>query len=321
MMMAELETPSIESRVEAKLFGEPKAADEQIESTDQADEAVDQADEESEAVDPPKSAVEEVDVETDDGWKGKIPTSLKAELDKAADYTRKSQEVADRARIIDAKQRLDQENQAFYQSAHKEFERMREIDAVLDNYRSVDLTTVEESTLSRMSMAAANLREEKAKLKESIDSKRGEFKTKVVSAWDDMASKAHEAVTRSITDWDKNAGKVAEYAIAQGFPFELITGYDRTTRERVGPGVVDPTFAKTLYKAWRYDQLQSGKSTQLEKAQKGAPMLKLGAADTRTKDQVSITNFRKALNTAQSPARKAQLIGERVAARLEKLRG
>lgn len=314
-------TESIESRIEAKLFGTPETPEEGVladESDDQAEGATDDQVSDDEPVEQQAQAVEEVEIELGE-WKGKVPTAVKAELDKVADYTRKTQEVADQRRLIESRQRLDQENNAFQQSAKEEFKRLQEIDSALANFKNVDLTTVEEAQLSRMSMAAANLREERAQLKESLDSKRGEFKTKVVSAWDDMAAKAHEAVTRSITDWDKNASKVAEYAISQGFPFELITGYDRTTRERVGPGVVDPTFAKTLYKAWRYDQLQSGKSTQLEKASKGAPILKPGAADTRTKDQVSKVQYAKAMRDAQSPGKKAQVIGDLVARRLQKM--
>lgn len=308
------EAPSIESRIEAHLFGAEDQAEEvsdQVESNDDdqsSDEEVEQR----------APTVEEVEIEVE-GWKGKIPQALKAELDKAADYTRKSQEVADQKRLVDSQRRIEQENQAFYKDASQEFDQLRQIEAQLEQYKKVDLSSVDGETLSRMSMAAANLREERAKLKESLDSKRGEFKTKVVSAWDDMASKAHEAVTRSLPDWDKNAGKVAQYAIDQGFPFEVITGYDRSTRERVGPGVVDPTFAKTLYKAWRYDQLQSGKSTQLEKTKGASPILKPGASDTRSEGQVSQSNLRKALNAAQTPGKKAQVLGDHTVRKLEKL--
>lgn len=304
----ETETPTIESRIEEKLFGEPEVQAEEV-----SDQVESDADDQSEEVEQRAPTVEEVEIEVE-GWRGKIPQAVKAELDKAADYTRKSQEVADQRRLIDSQRRIEQENQAFYKDASQEFDQLRQIEAQLEQYKKVDLSTVEQDTLSRMSMAAANLREERAKLKESLDSKRGEFKTKVVSAWDDMGSKAHEAITRSIPDWDKSAGKVAQYAIDSGFPFELITGYDRTTRERVGPGVVDPAFAKTLYKAWRYDQLQSGKSATLEKTKGASPILKPGASDTRSEGQVSKSNLRKAMN-GQSDGKKAQLIGDYVVQR------
>lgn len=315
--MADIETPSIESKIEAKLFGS-EPAEESLPDQAESDAENQAESDDDEAVQPQASAVEEVEVEVD-GWKGKIPKVLQAELDKAADATRKTQEVADQRRLMDAQRRVEQENQAFYQSASAEYEQLRQIEAQLEQYKKVDLSSVEADTLNRMSMAAANLREERAKLKESLDSKRTEFKGKVVSAWDDMAQKAHEAVRRQIPDWDKSASKIAEYAINQGFPFELITGYDRQTRERVGPGVVDPTFAKTLYKAWKFDQLQTGKTAQLEKAQKGAPILKPGAADARSKEQVSKMNLAKAMKAAPSDGKKAQVIGDFVAARMKRM--
>lgn len=304
--------PSVEERIEGtlgRLMG-----DQEEEVVDQAEDAADQVDEseDSEAVEQQTEAVDEVEVEVE-GWKAKVPSKVKDALEKAADYTRKTQEVADQRRLMDAQNRLSQEQQAFYQAAKQEFDQFQQIEAQLEQYRKVDLSQVDSETLSRMSMAAANLREERAKLKEALESKKGEFKQKMVSAWDDMASKAHEAVTRSVPDWDKSAASVAEWAIREGFPFELITGHDRSTRERVGPGVVDPTFAKTLYKAWKWDQLQSNKASTTTKTSKAAPFVKPGSADAKSSAQITELNFRKAMKQAKSPNEKAALIGEKLA--------
>lgn len=309
-------TQSVEDRIADKLFG---AEEEPQETTEEptTDQAEDQADE-GETPEPQSNAVDEVEVEVE-GWKGKIPVKLKAEIDKASDYTRKTQELAETRKTFEAQQRLSQEEQAFYQSVSKEVDELRQIDAQLEQYRRVDLSQIDQDALSRMSMIAANLREDRAKLKEGLDQKRGQFKQHAFQTWDEMTSRARDVMRKTNPDWDTVSPKLAEYAMEAGFPFEAITGYDRKTHERVGPGVVDPAFAATLLKAWRWDQLQTKKPAVSERTAKAPPILKPGTADTRGKDQVSLMNFRKAMKVPQSEAKRAQLIGERVAARLEKL--
>ena len=314
-MAAALDGASVDG---ASFDGAPvDGADQPPEQTDE--ETTDQGDAgQTAAATATAAPVEEVEVEFEN-WKGKLPAKLKAEIDKGADYTRKTQELAESKRLFDTEQRVRYEQSAFQQAAQKEIDQFRQIESQLEQYRTVDLSQIDGETLSRMSMAAANLREERAKVKESIEGKRGEFRQRLLGAWDDMTIKARDVITKSVPNWDKVAGQVAEYALNEGFPFEHITGFDRVTRERVGPGVVDPTFARTLYKAMQWEKLQAGKATNLGKATNAPPVTKPGAMDTRSKTQVDTQNFRKELRAAGTPTQKANLIGDNVARRLERL--
>lgn len=304
---------SLEDRIGSTLWGdepvqevadETAAEDDQAPDQDESDQADNQAETQSQAVD-------EIEIEVE-GWKGKIPAKLKAEIDKGADYTRKAQAVAEEKRLFDAQLRASQEQQAFMQAAGKELDQLKQIDSQLEQYKQVDLSQIDGETLSRMSMTAANLREERAKLQEALQTKRGTFKTQMLSHWDTMAQKAHDAIVLTVPDWDKVAGTVAQYALNEGFPFEIITGHDRSTRERVGPGVVDPTFARTLYKAMQWDKLQASKATNLSKATNAPPVVKPGASNTGSNKVVDQVNFKKALKGAGSETRKAEVIGERL---------
>ena len=263
---------SIESRLSGVFLGEMQQDEAPSETKpDQVDEV-----EKEETAPDPEPTVDEVEVEVE-GWKGKIPTKLKAEIDKGADYTKKTQLLAEEKRLFDTQQRVAYEQHQFMQSASEEINQLKSIDAQLEQYRKVDLSQIDGETLSRMSMAAANLREERAKLKETLDSKQGQFRTKLLGNWDEMTAKAKEVIVKSIPNWDSVAGQVAQYALNEGFPFEHITGHDRQTRERVGPGVVDPVFAKTLYKAMQWDKLQASKATTTNKIANAPPVLKPGA--------------------------------------------
>lgn len=310
----EPESQSVEDRIADKLFGtDEQIADDQTADEDggDGDQVAEESGEESEVT---TAAVEEVEIEFE-SWKGKLPAKLKAEIDKGADYTRKTQELAENRKLFETQLRTQQEMQAFNQAAQKELEQYRQIEAQLEQYRNVDLSQIEGETLSRMQMAAANLREERSKLKETLDGKRTEFKQKMLGAWDEMTGKARDVIVKSVPDWDKVAGQVAQYALNEGFPFEVITGHDRTTRERVGPGVVDPVFARTLHKAWQWDKLQASKATATNKAKGAPPVLKPGATDQRSNNQIATMNYRKALNQAKTPSEKQRIVTDRIASK------
>lgn len=313
------ETQSIEERIGNHLWGdEPDTAEtagEQANSELPDDQVEDETSEQGDnATTQTSKAGEEVEIEVD-GWKGTVPAKVKAQLEKSADYIRKTQALSENQKLLDVQVRTYQEQQAFMQAAGKEMDQLRQIEAQLEQYRGVDLSQIDGETLSRMSMAAANLREERAKLKESIDGKRGEFKQRMLGAWDEMTSKARDTIVKTIPNWDSVAGEVAQYALNEGFPFEHITGHDRATRERVGPGVVDPVFARTLHKAMQWDKLQASKATNVGKANKAPPVVKPGATDTRSNNQIGLMNFKKAVKNAGSDSRKAEIIGDRIASK------
>ncbi len=314
-MDAEQASPSLEDRIGDKMWGpaeQPEPQQAVQADDDQSDDAADDQAEGDEDDAPAQSnAVEEVEIEVE-GWKGKIPAKVKAELDKASDYTRKTQEVAEQRRVLDAQYRLRQEEQQFYQSAKPEIEQLQQIDAQLEQYRRVDLSQIDSETLSRMSMSAANLREERVKLKEALDGKQGQFKASIHAAWDQMGESARKAILLKAPDWDASAKSLGKYAIDEGYAYELVTGRDPKTNERVSPGIVDPVFANTLLKAWKWDQLQAKKPAATEKANKAAPLVKPGAVNTQGQKQVAHMNFRKAMKNASSEGQKAELIRQRL---------
>lgn len=280
--------------------GEPATEPEQAQPQDQADdqpEAVEATETESEAVE--EVVEEEAPLIELDGRK-LTAEEVKAELSKAQDYTRKTQTLAEEKRLFETQQRLQQEHAAFQQHVASEVEQLRQIDSQLEAYRRVDLSTADPADLSRMSMIAANLRDEKARLQESLNQKQSQFKQHAFKAWDEMAERARDAMSKEVPDWNQAAPKLAQWALEQGYPFEVITGYDRQTRERVGPGVVDPTFARTLYKAWKYDQLQAGKPAAQAKAAKAPPVVRPGAAGPTNTNAKQIQEARTRLKKSGS---------------------
>jgi hypothetical protein len=300
---------SIEDKIGDALWGNQEQEAEEQESAGADDQATDDG-EDGEQPEGQSDEVAEPQLEVDgEKW---TPSKLKAELDKARDYTRKTQTLADERRLFESTQRTVYEQQKFMESAQEEIKRLQSIESQLEQYRGVDLSQIDAEMLSRMSIAAGNLREERAKLKESIDGKRAEFQTNVVKMWDEMSAKAREVIVKNVPNWDKIAPQIAQYAINEGFPYEHITGHDRQSGARIGPGVVDPTFARMLHKAMQWDQLQATKSATMAKAKNAPPLAKPGASNSLPNDRVQTLQFKKALKGAGSDSRRAELIGDRV---------
>jgi len=311
---------SIEDKIGDALWGSAEEPADQavaeesaeVDTEDTEDQAVDQSEETQKS-----PAVEEIEVEVE-GWKGKIPAKLKAELDKVADYTKKTQAVADERRLLETQSRVQQEYQTFLQQNQPLFEEVRQMKALAEQYENADVTNLDPDSITRISRAEAQLRAKISRKETELQQAQGQFKQQMISAWDDMGAKAKAAISRSIPNWENVAGDVAQYALREGYPFEHVTGYDRQTRERVGPGVVDPRFATTLYKAMQYDKLQANKATTMAKANKAPPVVKPGAIDNGSQAQSGLLGFRKALKSAGSDSRRAELIGERVASKFFK---
>jgi hypothetical protein len=271
---------SIEERLGALVQGDAPADTPEVEAANDG-ESTDQVEEGDGEETTPESTpkIEEIEVEVE-GWKGKIPAKLKEAIDKGADYTRKTQALADERRLIETQARLQQEHQAFLQATKSEQDQLRQIEAQLEQYNAVNIAEIDAETLNRMQFAANQLASQQKKLEAKVSEKRDQFRTQMLGAWDEMTSKAHDVIVKSVPNWDSVAGDVAQFAIKEGFPFEVITGHDRQSRERVGPGVVDPVFAKTLYKAMQWDKLQATKATVPGKLANAPPVVKPGGNNT-----------------------------------------
>jgi hypothetical protein len=308
---------SVEERIGNKLWGEAPVETPEVEEA--ADEAeVDPVEEDSAEETAPESTktIDEIEIEVD-GWKGKIPAKLKAEIDKGADYTQKTQRLAEEKRLLDSNVRSQQEYAALQQAASAEIEQINAIRSQLEQYSNVDITQIDGETLNRMRFAADNLKDKQEKLEKAVSDKQNEFRSRVLGSWDELANRAQAVILKDIPNWNSVATDVAKFALNEGYQYEHITGHDRQSGQRVGPGVVDPVFARTLYKAMQWDKLQASKATATGKVANAPPVVKPGAIDSRSQ-QSGLVNFKKSIRTAGSDSRKAELIGDRLVSKFFK---
>ena len=233
-----------------------------------------------------------------EGQTYKVPAALKEAIIHKADYTTKTQDVANLRRNVELLQdamKAAQAEQAFTGSIAPELNQLAAFEA-----RQKDL--IERwNTLSSDEKQEIYLLDKQAEgLRKTIDGKRGEFRQKQTEVANDLKAKAREAVRKSIPNFsDKLAEEIAAHAIDEGY-----------TRQEID-AIWDPRHAKTLWKAMQFDKLQKA-AVQKPKA---PAVVKSGPSASPMPQNVKADlNLRKAQKAASTSSDKAKVIEARLAA-------
>lgn len=247
-----------------------------------------------ESVEEPGDGLEDVEYE---GQTYKVPAALKEAIITKADYTRKSQDVANQARNVELLQeamKAAQHEQAFVGSIQPEIGQLAQFEArqkhLIDNWSSLSSEDKQEIYL---------LDKQADSLRRAIDGKRNEFRQQQQKVANDLKAKAADVVRKSIPNFnEKVAQEIAEYAMSQGY-----------TRQEID-AIWDPRHARTLWEAMQYSRL----SKAAVKTPKVPVVVKPGASTAMPAQVKSDLNLRKAQKSAISSSDKARVIEQRLAA-------
>lgn len=237
--------------------------------------------------------LEEVEYE---GETYRVPVKLKEAIIHKADYTQKTQAVAEKQRNIEL-----QAEQIRLHNLEREFN--QSIAEPLNNLNLIESRT--KLLLQNWSQLSAEEKQEilyldkqKEQITGLIESKRNEFNTGLQKSLSELKTKALETVKKAIPGWsDALAKEITEHAISDGYTNQELSS------------ITDPRHLKTLWKAREYDRLKS-KATATPKA---PAVVKTGASNPmppQVKDKLA---FRKDMAKASTPTQKARLIEERFA--------
>ncbi len=181
------------------------------------------------------------------GEKYRIPKALKGAFLMQADYTRKTQEIADKGRSLEERQNALQNHERLEKAHMARFGRVHALNEELARYGSVDWQAFRAQDPAR----AQNLWQTLLQLKETRDQMLGklqsEIQQKAFESQRDNAKRVeegHRAVARQIKDWNPELfGKVKDFG-AREFGFD--------------PGEIaavhDPRMIKVLHRAYLGDQ-------------------------------------------------------------------
>ncbi len=204
------------------------------------------------------------------GRRAKIPAWLKPELMMQADYTRKTQELADARRAFEAQRDTIQQASAAELSAHAN---LTMIDRQIGQYSKVDWNAWYESDAPAAQKAFAQfqlLKDARAQTLGYLGSARQE---RTIREQQESARRLEEGVAelaRDIKDWSPTtAAKLLDFGQQQyGFSREDLDGID------------DPRLVKVLHAAfqWEEHQKQQRRAQSHAAAQTTRPAEKVGGA-------------------------------------------
>lgn len=308
------DSPTLEQRA-ASIFGDtppsqpktqPKQPPQQLQRAESPDEQTDQAPTPEDATsDPPQGEdptapqFEEVEYE---GELYQVPPKLKEAIIRQSDYTKKTQAVAEKERLLahrEQQQRAAQLNYEFQQTIQPQLAELAQVEHQLAQYDNVNWRSLQAEDRSLHLAEMQTLERTQAKLKRDIDGKRHEHEQKFSEQLQRLQAAAAKVLKQRIPSWSPATAKeVSEWALTNGF-----------TQEEVS-SIYDPRHAEVLWKAAQYDKARKGAQPAVQQAKAAKPSSS-NPMPQHVKDKLA---FRKELaKTQHGTAERRKLIENRAA--------
>lgn len=235
---------------------------------------------------PTRAQPEEVEVEIE-GETYLVPKKISDRFIQHADYTRKTQDIAEMRRALTAREQAIIQEQAFSQETASERRQLAILEAQLEQYKRVDWASLETGELMKARAQLDQLKDVKAELENTIKQKRGTFEQKIGQLMQQNIESGQKYVETHIKDFNDAAKKSL-------MVYGLNEGYTREELDRV----IDPRVIVTLWKASQWDKLQASKPGVNNKAQQASPTIRPGASTPRaTRVQQLNKEFKAAKST------------------------
>jgi hypothetical protein len=220
---------------------------------DVADQAVDTGEEEAEELD---------DLEHD-GKQYRIPKALKGGFMMQADYTRKTQELAEGRRGLDSERDSFTKESEARRHSEKEIGRIAVMDEDLEAYRKVDWAAFRATNPEQAAAAFQDyslLRDRRDELAGKVNR---DIQQRTAEAQQSFAKRydaTNVVLAKDIKGWNQDtATKLREFALANG-----------ATQQDILTLAVNAPLVKLLHKAWLGDQLIAKQTAAAQKAKVAA---------------------------------------------------
>lgn len=227
---------------------EPAAEDEQ------AQEATDETSAEEVASDQPETDDEEVEL---DGETFKVPKKLAEAVLRQKDYTQKTQAVAEEKRIVEDKRQYLEAKEHLLQASFKEAAGLQSLQQQLEQYAAVDWNTLiaqDPQRAMQLSLARQQLQSElsdKQQALQRINAQANEARTQHLSKQLEMGRAELQRRVGTLTEADRK--NTWQQGVALGFT------------EQELQSIPDPRLMHALYKAAKWDALQTAKPLAMKK--------------------------------------------------------
>jgi hypothetical protein len=220
-----------------------------------------------------------------------------------ADYTRKTQDVSERARVVSEQEKLLQLNREFHNATIDDMADLKAYDKALAQYANVNWMGMQTDELMRTRLQYDQLKEARQKAAETLNSKWGQFNQKRQEQLKALEKAGRDEASRKIQGFDdKKAQVLKDYALSNGY-----------TDSEVSQMFFRPQDILMIWKAQQFDSLPKGSVQQ--RVTKAPPVMKPGPQAPQLKaDDKQLVVFRAAKNRAEKEA-----IGREILARKMKI--
>lgn len=279
--MAKIESmfnPSVETPAEEPVETPEEPEQETVQAEGQETEATEQAESTQ------SQSKDEVEVEID-GEVFLMPKKIADSIERHADYTRKTQDLAEMRRAVSAEREAATLEKAFTDAVRQEQQELAALEAAIAQFKQLNWSAVEDTAqLLQLRTQFDTLRDRHADITKSIGEKRSEFDKKIKQAQSEAVISSRKVVESKIKGFDD--GKRQEL-----FAYLLTEGYTRDELDRL----MDPRLVVSFWKARQWDNLQASAPSINKRATKAPPVVKPGG----TKPQPSrIQALNKAIKQA-----------------------
>lgn len=221
---------------------------------------------EPEGQEPPVAESEVAEVEIN-GKVYEVPIELKEGYIQNADYTRKTQDLAELRRSVTAEREAAGIERAFMQETAQERQQAAILDAQIAQFKQIDWGSMQTEDLLRTRAQVDQLREMRAEVDKAIQAKRGTFEQKISQA----RAQQLQAGQRYIEQHIKGFGQETQKELME---HGLSDGYLQDELARIS----DPRLVVTMWKAMQWDKLQASAPGVKNKAARAAPAIRPGAS-------------------------------------------
>lgn len=259
----------------------PETADEPESSADDSDaqegaEVETDAESEDQPAEVEDEATEEGEEVEFEGKTYKVPKELKGALLKNADYTRKTQEVAERRRQLEEREAYLAAVEQVRSEAFDKAAELRSIDATLKQFEQIDWNAVADQDATQFLKLDRQYRQVQAKRQElvgELQAIQGHIQQQEQARVRKLLEDGQKELTRRIPGFNAETSKKL-LTDARSYGFE----------ESELRAVIDPRMVHVLHDAIKYRELQDGKTAAQKKVVQAKPMQ--AAARTSTTQQV-----------------------------------
>lgn len=202
-----------------------------------------------------------------DGETYEVPTKIKDRFIHHADYTRKTQELAEARRVVASQEHSLKLREAFTQEVSEETVQLKAIKSQIDQYKKLDWGSMDMEQMVRTRHQFDQLKDAEAEVEKSIKGKQEEFQKKVEKHQTEARDAGLKYIQQKIKGFNEAKGKeLMSYGLSEGYSSEELSQ------------LMDPRVVVTMWKAAQWDQLQAGKPELTKRASQAAPVVKPSAS-------------------------------------------